>query len=89
MRVVFGYGGADAGGVAGLGLPDAGAAGFAPALVAAYAGAGVRAALRPLPLAELRGLPTTWAKKLAFAGRARAFWEVAGVVAGPPPVVGG
>ncbi|MBL8954446.1 MAG: hypothetical protein JNK82_26950 [Myxococcaceae bacterium] len=31
---------------------------------------------RPMTLDEVRALPTTWAKKLAFSGHARSFFEV-------------
>ncbi len=67
LRVVFGHGAVDA-----LGLPlldD-------PALAAQYRDAGFAVKVRPVPLDEIRALPTTWAKKLAFSGRERRFVEI-------------
>ena len=34
---------------------------------------------RPVPIEEARSLPTTWAKRLGYSGRPRAFWELRGV----------
>jgi 16S rRNA (adenine(1408)-N(1))-methyltransferase len=85
LRVLFGHGPADAAALAALGLslPPAAApapvvAAFAADLVHRYAEAGLDVRARQVPPAEVRELPTTWAKKLAFSGRARRFWELAG-----------
>jgi 16S rRNA (adenine(1408)-N(1))-methyltransferase len=77
LRVVFGYGPrADAKAIEELGLPSLDAPGALAALEARYREAGLSASVRPLPLDELRQLPTTWAKKLAFSGHERRFVEV-------------
>ena len=34
---------------------------------------------RPVAVEAVRSLPTTWAKKLGYSGRPRAFWELPGV----------
>ena len=52
-------------------------AGDPAALERAYAAAGLPLRGRAVLLAEARTLPTTWAKKLGFSGRPRAFWEFA------------
>jgi hypothetical protein len=80
---VFGYGaGAEAAPIRDLALPaiDDGAC---ARLEAAYRYAGLAVRARPLSHDELRALPTTWAKKLAFSGQDRRFVELRGhVVAG-------
>lgn len=43
----------------------------------AEAGLDLRA--RSVNVEEARSLPTTWAKKLGYSGRTRAFWELGGV----------
>jgi 16S rRNA (adenine(1408)-N(1))-methyltransferase len=85
VRLVFGHGPADAAALAALGLalppvgaPAADAAAFARDLAGGYRDAGFEVGARILPLAEVRALPTTWAKKLAFSGHARVFWELVG-----------
>lgn len=47
-----------------------------PALLAA---GGLDLRGRTVPVEEARSLPTTWAKKLGYSGRRRAFWEFRGV----------
>jgi 16S rRNA (adenine(1408)-N(1))-methyltransferase len=76
VQLVFGYGArSEAAAIASLGLPVP----VDPvALVARYAGAGLNVRARPLPVAEVRALATTWAGKLAFSGRERAYWELRG-----------
>lgn len=80
LRIVFGYGpgaGVDAAAVSDLALPALTDANLA-ALEAAYRASGFAVAARRLPLDEVRALPTTWAKRLAFSGRDRAFVELRG-----------
>jgi 16S rRNA (adenine(1408)-N(1))-methyltransferase len=79
IRFVFGYGPeADGTRVKELALPaiddDAGLA----ALSARYRDAGFTVRARGVSVAEIRTLPTTWAKRLAFSGRQRPFVEVSG-----------
>ena len=79
VRFVFGYGPeADGTRVQELALPaiddDAGLAG----LCARYRAAGFAVSARGVSVAEIRALPTTWAKRLAFSGRERPFVEVEG-----------
>ncbi len=76
LRVIFGHGPTDAAGTASLGLPDMTTPGFPAQLAARYRAAGLEAQVRALALDEVRALPTTWAKKLAFAGKPRRFFEV-------------
>lgn len=75
VRFVFGYGPeADARMIADLGLPT-----IDPArLVAAYLTAGFAVRAAPRTAREIGELSTTWAKKLAFSGKARAFLELSG-----------
>jgi 16S rRNA (adenine(1408)-N(1))-methyltransferase len=44
-----------------------------------FADAGLDLHARPVAIEEARSLPTTWAKKLGYSGRPRAFWEFRGV----------
>lgn len=44
-----------------------------------FAEAGLHLRGRPVAIEEARALPTTWAKKLGYSGRPRAFWELRGV----------
>lgn len=44
-----------------------------------HSGAGLDLLARPVSLVEARALPTTWAKKLGYSGRPRAFWEFRGL----------
>lgn len=44
-----------------------------------HAEAGFDLRARPLSVGAARALPTTWAKKLGYSGRPRAFWELEGV----------
>jgi 16S rRNA (adenine(1408)-N(1))-methyltransferase len=78
VHVVFGYGSADAAAVSSLALPAPDLSGFGPALESRYRDAGFAVRARPLDLAAVRALPTTWAKKLAFSGKPRHFWELRG-----------
>ena len=48
------------------------------ALCARYRAAGFAVSARGVSVAEIRALPTTWAKRLAFSGRERPFVEVQG-----------
>lgn len=41
--------------------------------------AGLDLQARAVEVDEARSLPTTWAKKLGYSGRPRAFWELRGV----------
>jgi 16S rRNA (adenine(1408)-N(1))-methyltransferase len=79
IRFVFGYGSeADGTRVKELALPaiddDAGLA----ALSARYRATGFAVRARAVSVADIRALPTTWAKRLAFSGRPRPFVEVSG-----------
>jgi len=77
LEVVFGYGPQiDAATIRALALPALDAPGRLAALEAAYGAAGFAARARPVARDEVRALPTTWAKKLAFSGHARAFVAV-------------
>lgn len=79
LRVVFGYGaGADDGAVHALSLPRLDDPSLVPTLADPYRDAGFAVTVRRLPLDDIRAMPTTWAKKLAFSGRKRAFIEIAG-----------
>lgn len=78
VRIVFGYGPeADRALVKERALPAIDGAGLA-ALAARYSAAGFAVRARGVSVAEVRALPTTWAKRLAFSGRERQFVEVQG-----------
>ena len=78
LDVVFGYGAdSERGAIAGLGLPAPEALSLVE-LAGRYRQAGFAVEVRPLPLADVAALPTTWAKKLAFSGRDRRFWRITG-----------
>jgi len=53
----------------------------ARALESRYREAGLALSGRMMPLDEARALPTAWAKKLGYSGRARTFWEFRGKAA--------
>ncbi|HEU4382441.1 MAG TPA: hypothetical protein VFR85_02965 [Anaeromyxobacteraceae bacterium] len=53
-------------------------------LLRAHAAAGFHLAARAVSVEEARALPTSWAKRLGYSGRRRAFWELRGS-AGPQP----
>lgn len=76
IRVVLGYDShADAAAIRDLALPP-----LEPgALAARYREAGLAATARGLAIDEVRALPTTWAKKLAFSGKDRRFVEVSAI----------
>lgn len=81
LEVIFGYGAAaDPGMVLNLALPALTAHYVAKQLPAAYRAAGITASARAITTDEVRALPTTWAKKLAYSGKARTFVKVTGVV---------
>lgn len=76
LRIVFGYGaGAEAGAIRDLGLPAIDDAACLR-LEAAYRQAGLAVRARRPSLDEVRALPTTWAKRLAFSGYERRFVEL-------------
>ena len=78
VRIAFGYGPeADGTMVTELALPAIAGDGLA-ALGARYRAAGFAVRARCVTVAEVRALPTTWAKRLAFSGRQRQFVEVLG-----------
>jgi 16S rRNA (adenine(1408)-N(1))-methyltransferase len=78
LRVVFGYGLADAGALTPRALPPGDAPGFAREIARCYREMGFAITAAPITTPELRELPTTWAKKLAFSNRPRAFWQLRG-----------
>jgi len=86
LRVVFGHGPeAEAAAVRDLALPELTDANLAM-LERRYREAGFEARARWMALEAVRALPTTWAKRLAFSGRARTFVEVRGrAMAAPAP----
>jgi hypothetical protein len=80
LRVVFGYGaaaGIDATVVTELALPEL-TDSILTTLAAGYLDAGFVVTPRRLPIEDVRALPTTWAKRLAFSGHDRIFIEVRG-----------
>jgi hypothetical protein len=84
IRFVFGYGaGVEAAAIRDLALPPIDDA-TSPRLEAAYRQAGLAVRARRLGVDEVRALPTTWAKRLAFSGYERRFIELRGRVSQPP-----
>jgi hypothetical protein len=78
VRVLFGYGPeTERTAIRELALPPLDARTPA-ALERAYADAGFAVAARFAALEEVRALPTTWAKRLAYSGHERRFIELAG-----------
>ena len=85
VRVLFGYGpDADAAAVRALGLPALDDPSLPARLERGYRDAGLAVTARPVPVEEVRALPTTWAKKLAFSAKERRFVELRGAAAGGP-----
>jgi hypothetical protein len=79
IRIVFGYDpAADNGTIAAFGLPRLDDPEVAPALARHYLEAGFAVTVRSVSRYEVRALPTTWAKKLAFSGHDRSFIELTG-----------
>jgi 16S rRNA (adenine(1408)-N(1))-methyltransferase len=79
IRILFGYGpSADATAITAHALPDSAAAAFGPQLASRYRAAGFALHARPVSVEEVRAVPSTWAKKLAFSGKPRSFWELTG-----------
>jgi 16S rRNA (adenine(1408)-N(1))-methyltransferase len=82
VRIVFGYGVAETTAIRDLRLPPIDdAAGVR--LEAAYRAAGLAVRARFPSVDEVRALPTTWAKRLAFSGRERRFVELYAGRGGP------
>jgi len=78
VRVLFGYGvETERAAMRDLALPPL-EADTLTALERTYEEAGFTVAGRFVPLDEVRALPTTWAKRLAYSGRERQFIELAG-----------
>jgi 16S rRNA (adenine(1408)-N(1))-methyltransferase len=85
LCVVFGYGPqTEATAIRALALPALDDPATPVALQRAYRDAGFAVIVRELPLDEVRALPTTWAKKLAYSGRPRRFVELRGSVTSAP-----
>jgi 16S rRNA (adenine(1408)-N(1))-methyltransferase len=81
LRVLFGYGPvADGAAMHELRLPSLDEAGALQALERAYADAALAVTAQIVQRDEVRALPTTWAKRLAYSGHARRFVELAGRV---------
>src|SRR5262249_42603132 len=81
ISFVYGYGAErDAGALEELGLPELGAPAALRALEAAYAAAGLKMSARYALREEVALIESTWAKKLAFAGRERVFVALEGTV---------
>jgi 16S rRNA (adenine(1408)-N(1))-methyltransferase len=82
IRVLFGYGPvADGGAIRDLALPSLDDPATLGALERAYRDAGFTVRARRVDRDEVRELPTTWAKKLAYSGHERQFVELAGAEA--------
>jgi hypothetical protein len=78
VRVLFGYGSeTERGAIRELALPSLDVTTLA-ALERAYDDAGFTIAARFAALDDVRVLPTTWAKRLAYSGRERRFVELGG-----------
>ena len=79
VRVVLGYGTAtERAAIRELGLPALDAPGALAALEDGYRAAGFGVRARVMSVDDVRALPTTWAKRLAFSGRERTFIELRG-----------
>jgi 16S rRNA (adenine(1408)-N(1))-methyltransferase len=81
VRFVFGYGAADAGAVSAL--PALSDPGFGDAVARRYREVGLAVTARVMTAEGICALPTTWAKTLAFSGKARTFWELRGCASEP------
>jgi 16S rRNA (adenine(1408)-N(1))-methyltransferase len=81
IRVVFGYGPATEGAmIRELALPPLDAVGANAELERAYLAAGFAVHARAARVDEVRALPTTWAKRLAYSGHERRYVELRGRV---------
>jgi 16S rRNA (adenine(1408)-N(1))-methyltransferase len=78
VRIVFGYGRMTDPKAFALDLPSLEDPAALDYLKHAYGRAGFAVVARHLPVAEVATLPTTWAKKLAYSGKRRAFVEIVG-----------
>jgi len=88
LRVVFGYGTeTESSAMRELALPPLEGAALT-ALERAYDDAGFGVAARFATLDEVRALPTTWAKRVAYSGHERRFVEISGRAFGESPVSG-
>ena len=88
VRVLFGYGAeTERAAMRELALPRLEPATLA-VLERAYDDAGFAVAARFAALDEVRALPTTWAKRLAYSGRERRFVELNGRAFGESPASG-
>jgi 16S rRNA (adenine(1408)-N(1))-methyltransferase len=82
LRVLFGYGPrSDGSAIREHALPPLEDPATPLALEHAYCDAGFAVAARLVAREEVRALPTTWAKRLAYSGHARRFVELRGRVA--------
>ena len=80
VRVLFGYGlHTDGAAMRELALPPLDAVATNLELETAYRVAGFDLAARDVDLDEVRALPTTWAKRLAYSGHERRFVELRGL----------
>ena len=84
LCIVFGYGPPEAAAIRAFALPALDDLAMPAELQRAYSDAGFAVAVRELTLDEVRALPTTWAKKLAYSGRSRHFVELRGSVTSAP-----
>jgi hypothetical protein len=81
LRVLFGYGPeTDGTAMRELALPSLDSPETFADLANAYEDAGFAVTVRAVDLDEVRALPTTWAKRLAFSGHRRRFVELRGRV---------
>ena len=82
LRVLFGYGPrSDGAAIRELALPSLDDPATLSFLENVYRDAGFAVAARVIDREEIRELPTTWAKKLAYSGHERRFVELSGRVA--------
>jgi hypothetical protein len=86
LRVLFGYGPrTDSAAIRAHDLPSLDDPAALGALEHAYLDAGFAARARFIDRGEVRALPTTWAKRLAYSGHERRFVELRGRALDQPP----
>ena len=78
LRILFGFGNESDPATAALNLPSLDEGGVLDHLRRAYREAGFAVRARHVAIDEVAALPTTWARKLAYSGKPRAFIEIRG-----------
>ncbi len=80
IHFLYGYGSGESAVVKELGLPELGSGDLLRHLENAYTAAGLKVEANYAAREDVTSVETTWAKKLAFSPKARAFVEIRGTI---------